>query len=289
MSLIKIFIALAFCSVLCFSQTNIADVLYPRSPDTLVYSDLPAYTPDELKDIKKNIEPPKVSRIGCEFKMSDFLDTAKPDYFKKIDLNGDGQSDILYSARYCGEEMLTWIWIKQNNSYKFFKAYDGTIIRLFKNQDKEYSLLIRTGYCCAGFVGYYRLYIPFDTDIYGAIEKRDINICEFIHTQFPNEKVSPKKIITLNDKAPLRISHEINNSLDSLASEFETRAVYGNIVAEYVRGSKGKIIAEYSADPDEHWYFVLMDNTNLIGYNRFYNDYNTYKCGWINSKDIKIL
>jgi hypothetical protein len=288
MSIIKIIIAVALLSVISFSQTNIADLLYPRSPDTLVYSDLLSYSPDELKDIKKSLEPPEVTTAGCEFKMSAFLDTVKPDYFKKIDLNGDGQPDIIYSVHYCSEEMITWIWIKQNNTYKFSKAYFGTIIRLFKSQNKDYSLLIRTGYCCAGIVGYYKLYIPFDTDIYRAIEKRDINICEFIQTQFPNEKITPKKFITLNDKAPLRISHEINNSLDSLRSEFEAQAVYGNIVAEYVRGSSGKIIAEYSSNPGEHWYFVLMDNTNLIGYNRFYKAYNTYKCGWINSKDIKI-
>jgi hypothetical protein len=288
MSIIKLFFAVAFSSIICFSQTNIADVLYPRSPDTLVYSDLPAYTLDELKNIQKSIEAPKMPNDNCQFRTSDFLDTSRTQYFRKIDLNGDGQLDIIYSLNNCADELLNLIWIKQNNTYKFFNSYFGTISRLFKNPNKGHSLLIRTGYCCGGYVAHYKD-IPFDKDIIGSYEKR-INICEFINTQFPTEKISPRKFVILNDKAPLRTSHEINNSLDSLRSHAEVNiAVYGNIVAEYIQGSTGKLISEFSDSLGEHWYFVLMDNKNLMNYNRFYSDYNTYKCGWINSKDIKIL
>ncbi|MDR3609398.1 MAG: hypothetical protein P4L27_02415 [Ignavibacteriaceae bacterium] len=291
MNILKLFFAVAFSSVICFSQTNIADVLYPRSPDTLVYSDFPAYTLDELNNIQNSIEAPKMPNDNCQFRTSDFLDTSRTQYFRKIDLNGDGQLDIIYSLNYCADELLNLIWIKQNNIYKFSTAYYGTISRLIKNQNKDYSLLIRTGYCCGGYVGYYRLYSPFDfdKDIIRFIEKR-INICEFINTQFPTDKISPRKFVILNDKAPLRTSHEINNSLDSLRSHAEINiAVYGNIVAEYIQGSTGKLISEFSDSLGEHWYFVLMDNKNLMNYNRFYRDNDTYKCGWINSKDIKIL
>jgi hypothetical protein len=289
MNIIKLFIAISFISSICLSQTNIADILYPRSADTLIYSDLPTYTIDELSVIQNSIvESPEKITEGCVFDKSYFLDTSKTQYFKKIDLNGDGQMDIIYTSNHCADELIQLVWIKYNNDYKFLRRCVGSICRLFRNQNKKFSLLIRTGYCCGGYVAHYKLYNPFFKDKNELFAGQEIKICEFYDTQFPQEKISPRHFTTLTDKVPLRLSHNYNNSLDSLRSQAEGRTVYGNIIAEYAERSTGKLLGEYLDNNGEHWYFVLMDNKNFVGYDRFYEDYKTFKCGWVNSKDIKI-
>jgi hypothetical protein len=284
----KLFIAILINTFVCYSQTNIADILYPLSEDTTNYSVLPVYTRDELKNMQDNIEIPTLPYNTCQFSKSDFLDSTKSKQFRKIDINGDGEMDIIYSTNECSDEIQNLIWLKQKNNYKFSEYHYGTIIRVFKNKDNSHSLLIRSGYCCAGQVGSYKLYNPSNKDIHRIIENQFTTICEFWGTQFPKEKTLSKPFFTIHDKAQLRTSHEVLNSMDSSRCEFDD-AVYGNIIAEYVEKSTGKILSEYIDSIGEHWYFVLMDAINLIGYNRFYNAHGSFKCGWINSKDVKIL
>ena len=285
----KLFIAILLNTFICYSQTNIADILYPLSADTTSYSVIPVYNHDELNTILKNIEIPTLPNNICQFSKCDFLDSVKSKQFRKIDINGDGEMDIIYSTNECSEEVLNLIWIKQKYYYKFSEYHYGTIMRVFKNKNNSHSLLIRSGYCCAGEVGSYNLYDPSNKDIRRFIDNQFNTICEFTGTQFPKEKTQSKSFYTIRDKAQLRTSHEVIDSLDTSRGEFEEMAVYGNIIAEYVEKSTGKILSDYTDANGEHWYFVLMDATNLIGYSRFYNAHFSFKYGWINLKDIKIL
>ena len=284
----KLFIAILINALVCYSQTNIADVLYPISSDTTEYSAIPIYSPDELNTIMKNIEVPTLPNIYCQFSQCDFLDSVKSTQFRKIDINGDGEMDIIYSANGYSDEILNFIWIKQPNYYKFIEYHFGTIVRVFRNKNNSHSLLIRSGYCCGGQFGSYQLYDPSNKDIHRIMDNQFNTICEFMGTEFPKEKTMSKPFHTIRDKAPLRTSHELLNLLDSSRCAFY-EAVYGNIIAEYVERSTGKILSEYTDSMGGHWYFVLMDPKDLIGYNRFYNAHFSFKCGWINSKDIKIL
>jgi hypothetical protein len=285
---LKLFIIFLFNTLICYSQTNIADILYPLSSDTTEYSVIPIYSPDELNSIIKDIELPTLPNIACQFSQYDFLDSLKSKQFRKIDINGDEEMDIIFSTNGCSDEILNLVWIKQQNYYKFIKYHWGTIVRVFKNKNNSHSLLIRTGYCCGGTVAFYKLFDPSNKDIHRLIDNQFSTICEFWGTQLPKEKTMSKPFLTIRDKVPLRTSHEVLNLLDSSRCAFY-EAVYGNIIAEYVEKSTGKILSEYTDSIGDHWYFVLMDAKNLIGYNRFYNAYGSFKCGWMNSKDVKLL
>jgi hypothetical protein len=284
----KLFFAILINTFVCFAQSNIADILYPLSSDTSEYSAIPIYSQVELNSIIKDIETPTLPNIMCQFSQCDFLDSAKSKQFRKIDINGDGEMDIVFSTDRCSDEILNLIWIKQKYYYKFTEYHWGTIVRVFRNKNNSHSLLIRSGYCCGGTVGSYQLFDPSNKEIRRIIDNQFNTICEFWGTQFPKEKTVSKPFHTIHDKAPLRTSHEELNLLDSSRCAYY-EAVYGNIIAEYVEGSTGKILSEYTDSKGEHWYFVLMDPKDLIGYNRFYNAHFSFKCGWINSKDIKLL
>lgn len=286
---LKIFFAVIINSLICYSQTNIADILYPLSSDTTEYSIIPIYNRDELNSIIKDIEVPTLPNIACQFSKCDFLDSVKSKQFRKIDINGDGEMDIVFSTDGCSDEILNLIWIKQKNYYKFAKFHWGTIVRVFRNISNSHSLLIRSGYCCAGIVGSYKLYDPSNKDLHRFMENQYTTICEFWGTQFPKEKTMSIPFHTNRDKAQLRTSHELLNTLDTLRGEFEEMAVYGNIIAEYANKSTGKILNEFVDANSERWYFVLMDAKDFIGYNRFYNTHFSFKCGWMNSKDVKLL
>ena len=284
----KLFIAILINTLVCYSQTNIADVLYPLSSDTTEYLAIPIYNHDELNSVIKDIEAPTLPNIMCQFSQCDFLDSVKSKQFRKIDINGDGEMDIIFSTGGCSDEILNLIWIKQKYYYKFIEFHWGTIVRVFRNNNNSHSLLIRSGYCCGGQFGSYQLYDPSNKDFHRIIENQSNVICEFMDTQFPKGKTMSKPFHTIRDKAPLRTSHEELNLLDSSRCAFY-EAVYGNIIAEYVIRSTGKILSEYTDSMGEHWYFVLMDPKDLIGYNRFFNAHFSFKCGWINSKDVKIF
>ena len=288
--LFKLFIILLFNAVICFPQSNIADILYPLSDTVLDFSVFPSYSRNELESLQNNIEIPKKDpRYGCEITQSSLFDSVYRYKFIKIDFNGDGQSDIFCSTEHCADEIISYAWIKVNNSYKYVNRYVGTILRAVKTKSNGYKLLTKYGYCCGGYVGNYELIDPSDTNKYWFINRQPTVYCEFIDTQFPKELVAPKPFITITDRAQLRTSHEVNNFLDSSISRFEEIAVYGNLVAEYVIKSTGKILSGFTDNNGDLWYFVLMDGKNLIGYNRFYRAQYAFKCGWMNSKDIKIL
>ena len=170
----KLFIAFLFYSIISYSQTNLADLIYPLSQDTLKLSSFPLYSRDELIAMQDNIELLKKPQYpnGCDFNKSFFLDTSHVNHFTRIDINGDGQMDILYSGSYCSEEPTDIIWIKQDNLYKEQKSYYGTIFRIIKNKTGGCSFLIREGYCCGGMVGTYKLYTPYDTSFNRFIENQ---------------------------------------------------------------------------------------------------------------------
>jgi len=288
--LFKLFIIVLFNAVICFSQSNITDILYPLSDTVLDFSVFPAYNRTELQTLQNNIEiPGRLHNNSCEFVKSDFLDSVNAGHFIKIDLNGDGQPDIVFSKHGCADELFNFIWIKQTNQYKYIESHFGTILRAIKTKTSGYQLLTKYGYCCGGRVGFYKLTDPMDTNKFKYLKSQQNVYCEFIDTQFPKELVAPRSFITITDRSQLRTSPGVNNVVDSSISRYEQIAVYGNLVAEYVIKSTGKILSSFTDNNGNLWYFVLMDGKNLIGYNRFYDAQYAYKCGWMNSKDIKIL
>lgn len=284
-----IFIAIASTS-LCYSQKNIADVLFSTSTTAIELTSITGYNLSELNLMKENIEiPDGFTEYPCIKHLCENIDTSSYRYYKKYDISGDGINDLIYST-YCGtEEYQNFLWIRIGKKFKFCGLYIGEIMRIVRRYPFEpCSFFLRTGYCCAGYIGDYTFYEPILNKQHIAWEPVR-TFQEYDDTEIPSKLIYPIPFVITEAKYRLRESPIIIDSLDNEKSSRENRKVFGNILAEYPKGCTGLTFAEHKGADGRIWWFVIMDKSDSLSYDRFYGGSRTYKCGWMSSKYLKLL
>jgi hypothetical protein len=209
--------------------------------------------------------------------------------FYHIDLSGDGALDILYESNFGMEEKHIVAWIKEDENYYFAGMMIGDLLKLYRSYKYQtYSIVSVSGFCCAGYAGDIIVYTPeFNQDkIKYTINER----FKLFHAlSVPDTIMNPIRFKTTNENYRLRSSPFISNDYDTLASGFEVKEVYGNILAEFKAGSKGTAYAKQKGNENRVWWFVVMDRNIETTYNRFYNDNNAHKMGWLSSRYVETI
>ena len=211
--------------------------------------------------------------------------------FKIMDFSNDGNDDIIYSGwGSFREERITLLWERAEKNYRLVDYMDGEISAIdIYNKSVPYSFIAYSALCCGAYIGTITHYIPDFTS--GRLQyKVSKKIRYYDDMKLPQDlRLIPQRRFRIAPtKYRLRSSPEILDEFDENFSARENYPVYGNILAELVSGVKGLALAEFS-DGDKIWWLVLIDQNSEHAYNRFYDDEDAYKCGWMSSRYLETL
>lgn len=289
---VVVFLAFLFMPAISFSQkfNKIGDIVFP-SENEITGLGLTPLTALELKEIQGQLELPNDS--GCLYlvkvKIAEKAFEELLPGFKKYDISGDGIDDLILSNPCASEEMNNHFWVKKDSKYYHSAHIVGTVLKIYKADDSNaLSIVTSSDWCCAPYVGSVNLFTPMITDekIQYKLKKR---VKEFVSLTVPEKRMFEKRFIVKNDKYNLRDSPVVNDKYDADISAFEGMAVYGNTLAQFVKGSKGTAIAEKIDDTGRVWWFVIMAEDAKADYNRFYGDDNASKMGWMSSRFLEVI
>jgi hypothetical protein len=70
--------------------------------------------------------------------------------------------------------------------------------------------------------------------------------------------------------------------MDNVFTTRERMKAFGNIIAVFYQSDGGRLLAKYrESATGQQWWLVAMGPKTLGSYNRFYNDREAYRIGWI--------
>ncbi|TAH09547.1 MAG: hypothetical protein EAZ12_06220 [Sphingobacteriia bacterium] len=203
-------------------------------------------------------------------------------YTYAIDLNGDNLLDMVYVGPYSGDYKISQIFLNNDGQYK--KVFSGKqeIVKIGFSKKRLNSFTLLNPGCCAdpGQVEY-NYKVSFSTN--KPIFKRTHTIGYYNETEKPlSIFTKTKAFIVKADKAKLRFE------CYPLDIEHPFYGMYGNSIASYKSGSKGKAIG-FKKENDVDWIYVIMSSKNKIDNCDFstFKDQPTQIRGWILKTDIE--
>lgn len=201
-----------------------------------------------------------------------------------IDINNDGDKDVIYQGPTGGEPNMTVIFLKQDKNYlEVFRQYQD-IFEIEFMDDKLNRLALTNPGCCADpqVVDYFYSVSYNDNKPTFKLER---TIGYLSGYEKPKNNFSQEKSFTITqDNAKLR------NECYELDTEHPYYGESGNILTTYKKGSTGRAFAEKNEN-GVFWLYVLMDKKSKFDN----NDFPTFKeqpielYGWIkkNETDLK--
>lgn len=272
-------------------ETNkMINIVFP-SDNQITVSQLIPVTEKDLMEIQTSIELPSDECLepfrAQKFSAQDLVDLVG--HVWKVDFSGDGVDDLIFSTYCRSEEIKNYFWVRKNDRYYYSGLMIGTLVKLFHTTDsRALSAATRGGWCCFGQIGFNNLYTP-TIDNQGLKYKLVKSVSEYGNITLPDKTMPTKRFVVMNDKYKLRQHPVIDDKYNELDSDFERMPVYGNTLAKFLKGSKGEAIAEKEDEIGRVWWFVIMDADAKVEYNRFHDDANEYKAGWMSSRFLKVI
>lgn len=200
-----------------------------------------------------------------------------------IDINNDGDKDVIYQGPTGGEPNITVIFLKQDKNYlEVFRQYQDIFEIEFKD-DKLSRLALTNPGCCADpqVVDYFYSVSYNDNKPTFKLERTTGYLSNY---EKPKNKFSQEKSFTISqDNAKLR------NECYELDTEHPYYGESGNILTTYKKGSTGRAFAEKNEN-GVFWLYVLMDKKSKFDN----NDFPTFKeqpielYGWIKKKETDL-
>jgi hypothetical protein len=214
-------------------------------------------------------------RSDCSQINSVLYEHFEPQAFRVGDIDGDGSQDLVFSgpAR-CREGDVTIIWPSWQSNSSNSKAIVifAEILKVENGKDGRISS-IEIG-CCADYV---------DTYFLGKLT----GYRQFAYIRTLNYLELPKGITLVSTphiakkELVLRSSLVKEDQYDKDRSEFIGRAIFGNIIAKYLAGASGTVVATAKDYKGVTWNLVIMHESSLPFL--FYAPYDV-NVGWMSSK-----
>jgi hypothetical protein len=200
-----------------------------------------------------------------------------------IDINDDGEKDIIYNGGTSGEPNITIILIKQQDEYKkVFEQYQNIIEMKFIDNKLSKLVISNPGCCGDPPVVFYFYDITHNNS--NPVFQLYNTIGYASWTEKPENKFSTEKIFyTVSDDAKLRMDCFLLNT------EHYNNSFYdGNIIFHYKKGIKGYALAEKTANGKD-WLFVRMSaikdlKTDFLTF----DEQPTEIYGWILKEDTDL-
>ena len=176
-----------------------------------------------------------------------------------IDFNGDGLLDIIFVGPIVNGT-ITELFLHRGDHYQKVFSGDQFIDRINFSNNRLHSFTLLNPGCCADpqFLEYYY-------DVKYSQDKISFLLLKTVGEVFGTQK--PQKILPIADefsvvssKANLRRTCYIFDIIDSSAFDYGR---YGNLIASYSKGAKGKVLGT-KKDKGIEWLYVLMNSDRKI-------------------------
>ena len=179
-----------------------------------------------------------------------------PERFRVADLDGDGFDDVVYSGSApCAEGYAAVIWFGGENgpSTKPVNIVPFRLLKVEMEGQRRMSS-VQPG-CCGDIVDEYfvgklvnprllaRVRVHHSLSLPGEMERAD------------EEHASQGKLV-------LRQAPIVKDEYDPNMSGALAHAVFGNVIAEYLPGAKGRIVAYFKDNEGGRWGLIIVDEAS---------------------------
>ncbi len=201
-----------------------------------------------------------------------------------IDINNDGDKDVIYQGPTGGEPNMTVIFLKQDKNYlEVFRQYQDIFEIEFMDEKLNRLALTNPGCCADPQVVDYFYSVSYNDN--KPTFKLERTIGYLSGYEKPKNNFSQEKSFTITqDNAKLR------NECYELDTEHPYYGESGNILTTYKKGSTGRAFAEKNEN-GVFWLYVLMDKKSKFDKNYFptFKEQPIELYGWIkkNETDLK--
>lgn len=257
----------------------ISEILFQESKQWKMFDSLPImdkqtvrrYEPMMRKIYLKNSRMDWMEHPSCSVIERLFSEEYGPNKFRFVDVNGDGNKDIVYSGdAICAEGNLTIVWLGNKKGLE----NKAPIIRSFRILKAEMSGASRitsiSEGCCGDPVDHYVLG---DILIPAKIDSAKI----LGHMEIPKSAKVSKKPVRFSHDVSIRYSPEQMDKYDQGMSKHIMNAVFGNVVSKYLAGATGNILATYIDGKGTKWGLFFVDQGSRIYL--YHNPYGV-NVGW---------
>lgn len=204
-------------------------------------------------------------------------------YIFLIDINDDGEKDVIYQGPTGGEGNITVIFLKQEKNYiEVFRQYQDIFEIEFKNEKLSKLSLTNPGCCADPQVVDYFYSVSYSGNMPTFKLERSVGYLSGFEE--PKNKFNQEKSFTITkDNAKLR------NECYELDSEHPYYGANGNILTTYQKGATGRAFAEKNEN-GVFWLYVLMNKK--VSFEN--SDFPTFKeqpielYGWIKKNETNL-
>jgi hypothetical protein len=198
-----------------------------------------------------------------------------------IDINLDGEYEIVYSGNVGIESDVFVLFQKNNKSYKeIFKTF-GNIINLEKsNVLSPLQIVVYNEGCCGNEDDYLEYYSVMCSNENGLEVQLAKVINYFKGTVLPEKIVDPIAFYVVKEKYNLRTDPIIDNSEEP----YHPRIIQGNVIEIFVKEDKGYAISEIIDETGRVWWFVIMKTKKMYQSEIDGENYPLYVMGWMSSR-----
>lgn len=201
-----------------------------------------------------------------------------------IDLNGDGELDIIFEGEVGGEAISIKIFLYENSNY--IKILDdGQAIKQMEFKSGVLSKIhVEDWDCCGGVTEYQCLYNVDFNKSGEEIFTLDYMLVYYAGLEWPEVYFKSRKAFrTLNKNYNLRFEPQID---DATVVDMPALGV-GNSIGTISLGTKGYAFAEKADITGRIWWFVALpsEETETV----YKDDLEEYRLGWISSRYVETI
>ncbi len=256
-----------------------SELFFPETAAWVSVADAPVVERADFDRIKEQLRSAyRGSRMtdaeednDCSF-ISRALDEANRTSFRRLDVDGDGIPDILYTGSgLCREGGATLVWFGRNNGFEIRQPALWAAVTLKVLPANKPRISWAEAACCGGTVDEYGVG---DLDNIRMVEVvKTANFAEPPKTHYPKPEQFKNARETVLRSSPRRL-----DAYDASLSEVQGAAVFGNILSKFLPGVTGKALAEYRDRGGRAWCFVLLDDSNDVL--RYHSPFSV-NAGWV--------
>lgn len=205
-----------------------------------------------------------------------------------LDINGDGQGDIIFDGESGGEPLAIKVFLNRVDRFEMVLSTQQDIVQLLFQNGRLDKILIKDAGCCAETLHWYQVFrFVHDGPDVRVTSETAIRGCE--QMVWPEKRFNePVPFKVLNHGYNLRLSPEPDD-----AGEFHHGGEFtiGNVIAKLPQGATGVALGNTIDDTGREWWFVAIRPGQPLIDGIYYEveGAGDHKLGWVSSRFVEVL
>jgi hypothetical protein len=246
------------------SHLRLSEILFPETRSWQAVDSLPVPETESLRGERWRLryvfltteQHALIEAPECSFITRALYEYFDPARFRVADIDGDGFADIVYSgSAQCdeGEAAVIWFGGESGLATRPVAIVPLELLRV-ELEGRRRTIGVKAA-CCAGVEDDYFVGDPANP---GRFARARVHKTLYV----PDGMKLVGKEYDARGKLVLRQAPIEDDEYDKYKSAVSGRAVYGSIVAEYLPGARGRIVASFKNDRGKRWGLLIVDEAS---------------------------